>query len=157
MFNDNDSKTFLELMIQCVELYKEFITLESIKMENISQNKYKTLDEYVKKEEALLLEARGLEKKRENILIKYNLQDKKMNEIIFLFNEPYLNQIEKKFNELSNIIIDLKHINQNCNSMTQIRLHKINETLNKLKNEKLRDNSPIKVIGKKSEKLSQKV
>lgn len=126
-----------EMMKQHLAFYKEFLGLEKAKMEDISKNNVASLDNYVKKEEAYLLKARGFETKRNKFLNEIGLENTTMKEVIKTAPDEKKELLEDAYNELSNILLDLKEVNKRCNFMIQIRLQRIEASLNALKsNEK---------------------
>lgn len=160
MINNDDAKDYLDLMCQYVSFYEEFIALEKLKMDTLSHNRLDQLDQHIKEEEAFLMRAKGLDQKRESFLSVYHLKGKKMREIIPLFPQPYQNDIQQKFNELSDILLSLKRINSRCNTMTELRLHRIQLKIAEMQNEPKQQNARIKITKKGSRrdgKLSQKV
>ena len=160
MISQDDAKNYLDLMYRYVDFYKEFIALEKLKMEDLSQRQLERLDQRVREEEAFLLRAKGMEQKRTAFLEAYQLNDKKMSEIMPLFPPAYQGDIQRKFDELSGILLDLKEINSRCNTMTELQLKRIQLRIAEMQEESAQQSLRIKLTkkgGKKDGRLSQKV
>lgn len=160
MISQDDAKDYLDLMCRYVDFYKEFAALEKLKMKDLSLHQLERLDQRVREEEAFLLQAKGMDQKRIAFLSAYQLNDKKMSEIIPLFPQPYQRDIQQKFDELSTILLDLKQINARCNTMTELQLQRIQLKIAEMQDGSTRQNARIKITkktGKKDGKLSQKV
>ncbi len=160
MISQADAKDYLDLMCRYVDFYKEFTALEKLKVKDLSLHQLEQLDQRVREEEAFLLRAKGLDQKRTAFLNTYQLNDKKMSEIIPLFPQPYQRDIQQKFDELSRILLDLKQINTRCNTMTELQLQRIQLKIAEMQDGSTRQNARIKITkkaGKKDGKLSQKV
>lgn len=160
MINSDDAKDFLDLMCKYISFYEEFIALEKHKMNALSLNQLDQLDQNVKEEEAFLMQAKGMDQKKDSFLSAYQLSDKKMSDVIPLFPQPYQDEIQQKFNVLSDILLDLKAINSRCNTMTEIRLHKIQEKIAEIQGKAKQQNVRMRITKKGSKKegrLSQKV
>lgn len=160
MISQDDAKAFLDLMCRYVSFYEEFVALEKLKMNDLGLNHLEHLDRHVREEEAFLMQAKGMDQKREALLNAYQLSDKKMNDVIPLFPQPYQTDIWHRFNELSQILLDLKQINTRCNTMTELRLHRIQLKIAQMQEKSTRQNGRIKItkkVGKRDGKLSQKV
>lgn len=128
------AKEFFDLMKSHVALYTEMKRVETEKMADIAGNHFEKLDDYVKKEEALLLKSRGLELSRSRFFKKYNLTDTRMNGVIAVLPEEMRPEGEQFYKALSELVFDIKRINERCESMSELRLHRIENAVNRLQN-----------------------
>jgi len=152
------AKIFYDLMQQYVVFYKEFFEFETKKLEDVANNRIDLMDEHVKKEEVFLLKSRGFEVKREAFLKDAGLENMSMSEVIKTSPEEAEGKLEGVFSELSNLLLDLKEINLRCNSMIELRLHRIEKTLNQLEENQQKDyNNSAKNDKKKTDFISRKV
>ncbi|NCC86417.1 MAG: hypothetical protein EOM05_00925 [Clostridia bacterium] len=152
------AKTFYDLMQQYLVFYKEFLEFETKKLDDVANNRIDIMDEHVKKEEVFLLKSRGFEVKREEFLKNVGLENMSMSEVIKTSPEESRGQMSDAFSELSDIVLDLKEINSRCNSMIELRLHRIEKTLNRIEeNQQSNYNSFAKSDKKKTDFISRKV
>ena len=154
----NQVKIFYNLMQQYLVFYKEFLDFETKKLDDVANNRIDIMDEHVKKEEVFLLKSRGLEVKREEFLKNAGLESMSMSEVIKTSPEELKGQLSDDFSELSDIVMDLKEINSRCNSMIELRLHRIEKTLNRIEeNQQSNYNNSAKSDKKKTDFISRKV
>ncbi|MEG1179008.1 MAG: flagellar export chaperone FlgN, partial [Oscillospiraceae bacterium] len=114
--------------------------------------------EHVKNEEVFLLKCRGFEVKRQAFLKELGLENMLMRDVIKQAPEEMREQLDSVFSELSEAILDLKEINNRCNSMIELRLHKIEKTLNQLEESKQKSQKgPTKGEKKFTDFISRKV
>lgn len=152
------AKIFYDLMQQYLVFYKEFLDFETKKLDDVANNRIDIMDEHVKKEEVFLLKSRGLEVKREEFLKNAGLESMSMSEVIKTSPEELKGQLSDDFSELSDIVMDLKEINSRCNSMIELRLHRIEKTLNRIdENQQSNYNNSAKNDKKKTDFISRKV
>lgn len=151
---------FMELMRQHIACYKEFLALENQKFEDMSQNRLEKLDQHVKKEEAYLLKAKGLERTRELFLEQFGMGDYTMTQVIASFPSSEKEEATILFNELSELLLDLKQSNTRGNFLAELRLRRIQGILKKLEgNPEMQKlyTQHAKQTGKNAEWISQKV
>lgn len=116
---------FITHMKDVQNFYTEFLELENGKYEDILEDKLDVLDQHMKKEEVFLLRARGLEQERERLLAQMELQGCRMTQVIDAFDEPQKSELKQVFGELSAVLLDLKEVNLRCNSLSELKLHRI--------------------------------
>lgn len=154
----NQVKIFYNLMQQYLVFYKEFLDFETKKLDDVANNRIDIMDEHVKKEEVFLLKSRGFEAKREEFLKNAGFENMSMSEVINTSPEESRGQLSDVFSELSDILLDLKEINSRCNSMIELRLHRIEKTLNRIEeNQQSNYNNSAKSDKKKTDFISRKV
>lgn len=134
MINKQLSEELLHFFQNYLLFYKDFLVLETEKFEDMSQNNLQTLDERVKKEQAYLLKLKGLEIEREKLIGQTGDPKTTFRGLIPLFEEPYRAKMKSIYDELSDVLLDLREMNHRCNYLTEIKLHNITVDLNKIKN-----------------------
>lgn len=134
MINGQLSEQLLHFFQNYLLFYKEFLSIEAEKFEDLSRNNLRSLDDRVKQEQAYLLKLRGLEIEREKLVGKTGDPKTTFRQLIPLFDEPYRKEIKAIYDELSNVLLDLREMNRRCNYLTEIKLHNVEVTLNKIKN-----------------------
>lgn len=146
------------MMHHYLVFYKEFLNFETKKLDDVANNRIKLMDEHVKNEEVFLLKCRGFEVKRQAFLKELGLENMLMRDVIKQAPEEMREQLDSVFSELSEAILDLKEINNRCNSMIELRLHKIEKTLNQLEESKQKSQKgPTKGEKKFTDFISRKV
>ena len=156
--DEKQATTFYELMQQYLVFYKEFLEFEKTKLEDVTNNRIDLIDNHVKKEEVFLLRSKGFEVKRESFLKELGLDDLTMSEIIEKTPEGSKEKLSLIFSELSEVLLDLKEINSRCNSMIELRLHRIEKTINQLdENQQKQYNDSAKKSKNRSDFISRKV
>lgn len=134
MMNESLANELISFFQKYLSFYKDFVQLETDKYNDISMNRVSKLDDHVKSEEAFMLKSRGLELERDRLVAKTEMPDAKFRELIPLFESPQREEIQKIYDELSVVLLDLKEINLRCNYLTELRLHRVQIDLKKLEN-----------------------
>lgn len=127
------SSELLSFFENYLSFYKDFLQLETDKYNDLEANCLDVLQDRIKTEEVYMLRSRGLEIERDKLLAKANFPKTTFRELIPLFDPPVRRKIDNIYQELSQVLLDLKEMNRRCNNLTQIRLHHINSELEKLK------------------------
>lgn len=131
MLDEQFSGEFVFFLNQYNVFYQEFAEFENSKFEAMSEDNIKLIDDFVKREQALLLKSRGLEKERDSHMIKAGYPQMILREFIPLLDTKYQKNAQELFESLSDSLLSLKDINNRCNNLAQIRLHKIQKELNR--------------------------
>ena len=134
MINKQLSEELLHFFQSYLLFYKDFLLLETEKFEDMSHNNLRSLDERVKQEQAYLLKLKGFEIEREKLVGQAGDPKTTFRQLIPLFEEPYQKDIKAIYDELSNVLLDLREMNRRCNYLTEIKLHNIAADLNKIRN-----------------------
>lgn len=132
MINQTLSDELVLFFERYLSFYKEFLQLETEKYQDISNDRYQRMDRHVKSEEAFMLRSRGLELERDKLMSKVGVPDVTFRELIPLFDSPWQDKVKNIFNELSTVLLDLKDMNNRCNSSITIRLRQIQTAIDKL-------------------------
>lgn len=146
----------IELLKECAEVYKQFLELEYEKYDIVIKNDIETLDDIVSKEQVVFLKMRGLEQKREKLIISMGMSGKTFKEII-----DYLDNDEKllsEYEKLRSIISEVKKISSLCKTLIEVRLHRLDKAMSQLgESENTYRNKEIKNSSAKSLIISKKV
>ena len=121
-----------EIMDEYISLMDKLIEFETEKLNAIKINKAKDLDKFLKEEQVLLLQLRGLDVKREKFLRENGLEGKKYREIIDLAEGEEKGELDKSFSILSAKTKDFKSLIRTINSYIDIKLHTIDAVIDKL-------------------------
>lgn len=132
-------RTFSEELIAFLKRYLDFfegfLALETEKYQDIAQNQVDKLDAHVKAEEALMLKFRGMERERERLMQQANAPGASFRELLPLFDETVRPDAEQLYDKLSAAILELKEMNLRCNYLTELRLHRIDTEIKKIRNQ----------------------
>jgi hypothetical protein len=129
------SNEFLLFFQRYLSFYKEFLHLETGKYNDIISNNLGSLDEHVKTEQAYMLKSRGLELERAKLMAQTETPNATFKEMIFLFDLSVQDQIKLLYNDLSEVLLNLKNMNLRCNYLTKLKLQRVEIDLKKLKNQ----------------------
>lgn len=134
MLTKQQSDEFIVFLKRYLAFYENFVEVECQKYETIAQNDIETLDSFVTKEQALLLQSRGLEAERDKIMDGYGHKETTLREFLPLLDASVSDKAKDLYSKLSNVMLDLKDVNSRCNQLTQLRLHRIDTELKRLEN-----------------------
>ena len=115
-----------------LEFYKRFLQLEQDKFKVISDNNIDKLDTFVVKEQALMLQSRGFELQRDQLIKKEISSDITLKELVTLVDNETKDKISEIHQELCNVLLDLKAINKASNSLVELKLHTIDTNIKRL-------------------------
>jgi len=117
-----------KLLTEGINLHREFLKLEERKREALIIDSITELDKVVELEQVLHLKMRVLESKR----IKLAKQTgKTLREMIYELEDK---ELENKFEELNEILTELKKVTSLCKTLLEVRLHRLEVMSNKLGN-----------------------
>lgn len=153
------SDEFILFLKRYLSFYQDFLELETKKHEIISQNDIKQLDSFVTKEQAYLLQSKGMEAERYKIMNTCGFKNSTLREFLLHLDSSVQQSATSIFDELSNVLLDFKAMNKRCNSLIELRLHRIGNSIKQLEQEgvlpKSYDNTaqvgakPLNMISKK--------
>lgn len=132
MINLTLSKELLHFFKRYLAFYNDFYDIESQKYKDISSNIVKSLPLHVKKEEVYFLKSKGLELERDRLLEKAGCSQITFQQLIPLIDAEVQEDLKKVYEELSQVLLNLKDINLRCNKLTQLRLHRVEIELGKI-------------------------
>jgi len=117
---------------EILELYSSFVKVEYEKYDAVVRNNIDKLDEIISKEQVFYLKAKGLEQRREKIIISLNMKDKTIKEIIEMTGEDESSRLKLLCERLNESLSDFKKINSECKTLIDVRLHRIDTAMSKL-------------------------
>ncbi|MBW7573343.1 flagellar protein FlgN [Caproiciproducens faecalis] len=128
------AEKLLQFLSEYLDFYKNFLQIETEKYDDLSNSKVETIDAHVKTEEAFMLKSRGLEAEREKLVSQTGNPKATFRQLIDLFEPSLRPKAKEIFDELSQVMLNLKEINLRCNNLTELKLHRIQTDLNRLTN-----------------------
>lgn len=121
-----------ELLQDSAELYENFIKVEYEKYDAVIKDDINKLDEIISKEQVFYLKMKGLEQKREKLAQAMNMTDKTLKEIIETSDKDENYKLKLVYDRLFKALKDFKKINQECKTLIEVRLHRIENAMTKL-------------------------
>lgn len=150
-------ENLMDILKESADLYKNFLELGYKKYDTIIKDDLRALDDIVSKEQVLYLKMRGLDQKREKLLDSMGMRGMTLKEIIDSANSDK-NVLLKEYDELKNIISEVKKISSLCKTIIDVRLRRIDKAKNQLGEiENTYTNNDIKSGNAKSLVLSKKI
>lgn len=120
------------LLKENAEILENTIKIEYEKHEAIINDDINILDSIVEKEQVFYLEMKGIEQKRIKLVDSMGMKDKKMSQIISSAHGEDREKLQDIYDRLLKALNDFQKISQECRTLIEIKLHKINDSLNKL-------------------------
>jgi len=146
----------IELLKESAEVYKQFLELEYKKYDIVIKNDISTLDDIVSKEQVVFLKMRGLEQKREKLVVSLGMNGRTFKEIIDDQDED--ENLLSEYQNLKSIISEVKKISSLCKTLIEVRLHRLDKAMSQLgENENTYTNKEIKNGSAKSLIISKKI
>ncbi len=122
----------IDLLEENADLYKNFLELEYKKYDTVIKNDIDTLNDIVADEQVYYLKIRGMEQKREKLLVSLGYKDKTLKEIISVYNDDEKYMLNEKYNELSKLITEVKKISSLCKTLIEVRMNRIEKAMAQL-------------------------
>lgn len=127
---------YIAFLEEYCHVYKDFSALEQEKLNLYLSKHYFDLDEFVKREQVMVLKTQGLEQRRERLHNELQTSAKTLRELIELIEEDVLQQrLRNVYQELSGYVQLIKANNERCQEIVKEKL----ELLDKSKDDLLRD------------------
>ncbi|MDF2948240.1 MAG: hypothetical protein K0R07_250 [Sedimentibacter sp.] len=146
----------IELLKESAEVYKQFLELEYKKYDIVIKNDVISLDDIVSKEQVVFLKMRGLEQKREKLIVSFGMNGKTFKEIID--NQDEDENLLSEYQKLKSIISEVKKISSLCKTLIEVRLHRLDKAMSQLgESENTYTNKEIKNGSAKSLIISKKI
>lgn len=124
-----DVGTYIQFMEKYCDCYEELNALEQEKLDIVVHNQLHLLEDIVKREEVAVLQARGLEVKRQEMQQKIGAAGKTMQEIIDSLEGKQQQDLRDVQVRLSNQVKRLQGNNKICAQMIQDRLKEIDKKI----------------------------
>lgn len=148
----------IDILKESADLYKSFLELEYEKYDAVIKNDIDALDDIVSKEQVYYMKMRGVDQRREKLVETMGCKGLTLKEIIAADIIKNNDELTEKYNELSEIIQEVKKINSLCKTLIEVRMHKIDDALVQLgEKDKTYSNAENKNNSGKSLMFSKKV
>ncbi|MCI1965306.1 MAG: flagellar protein FlgN [Oscillospiraceae bacterium] len=133
MLDEETSDRLISYFKRLLDFYREFLEFETKKHGYLEQDRLDQLDACMKREQAFVLKARGLEQERAAIMQNTPTPSARFREIIPLFPSGCRQQIETLYENLSSVLVKLKETNRKSNLLTEQKLRQTSVVLDRLK------------------------
>lgn len=134
MIENGLADTLLSFFERYLAFYKDFLLLETTKYQDMRENRLEKLSQHVKDEEAYSLKARGLEMERDRLVLQASSSDTTFRGLIPLFDQSRQERAKGLYDELYKVMTSIKETNRGCNYLTELKLHRVQIELRKMKN-----------------------
>lgn len=120
-----------ELALLCGLLEKQYavqkrlLELENSKTLILAKGDDSKLDQFIKQEQPLIMETDNLEKQREALLKKIGMQNLTLKETIDRAESPIKSELSDIFRRLSDVVDQLKNVNQLNMKLLNLRLQTV--------------------------------
>jgi hypothetical protein len=129
-----DSLTdFNKLVAGLIETIKSLIAIEQDKLSAITKKDLEKLDACIKEEQVQVMKFKGLDKKREQLLVSLGYDGLSFSQIISTLDGSEKNETQKLFDLLKKCTKDFGTINSSVKTAIDINLHSVNKALDRLK------------------------
>ncbi len=131
-------KEFKEVIEELIAVFIELSGIANVKLSAAKNNRAATVEECLKKEQAVVMKLRGLEAKREKIQAEMGFEGLKFKEILEKLSEEEREDLLPYFDALSREIQLFDHANENVQTMLKVNLRNIDRELeNRQKSSKI--------------------
>lgn len=124
---------FHQIVHALIDLLKTLMGIEQEKLQAITQNDLEKLDACIKEEQAQVLKLRGLDRKRDLLLVRMGYENLSFKEIIEVLPQEDRAESRQLYNELQKATEDFNSVNASVRTALEVNLHNINATLESLK------------------------
>ncbi len=130
---------FEAVLNKMIILFREWTTIQSLKLQAIKHNQVAVLEDYLNKEQPMVMRLRGLELEREKQQALLGFQDKKFQQILEEISEEEKEELVPLFHELSSQLQVFQEMTDNVNQLLQMNLHQIDKKIDRAKGRHYRE------------------
>lgn len=134
MIDTNWSDRLLEFFKAMLGFYGDFLTFEREKYSVIVSGELVKLDGSLKREQAFVLKARGLDSDRQKLLEQAGAADCTFRELIPLVEPSRQAELQRVYGEICSTISDIQNVNRRCSQMTKLKMNRISRVLSEMEN-----------------------
>lgn len=115
----------LPVLVRLTDVLKQLNRTEEAKADAASSSRHQLLDSILSREQALILDMRGLEQKRLSILEKAGLKDATFRQLLEAEDEEGRTRLFPVFEELTQAANQLKETKESADRILKVRLRQI--------------------------------
>lgn len=128
------SDRLIQFFESLLDFYKEFLSFEQEKYSIIASGKLNELDSYLKREQAFVLKARGLDQERIKTLEEAGAAEGTFREMIPQLEPSRQERMKSLYEQISDTVNKLQSVNKRCSQMTRLKLGRVSKVLSSLEN-----------------------
>lgn len=136
---------FKEIIHQLIKLFSDLTELEQSKLQAITENNLKELEECMSKEQVAVMQLRVLEKHRDEIQSEMRMKGLSFQEIIRIFDGDEKNELERMYHQLADVLTVFNSTADSAKTAIESNLYSIEAILERLKQ---KDRKQAQVQGK---------
>lgn len=136
---------FKEIIHQLIKLFSDLTELEQSKLQAITENNLKELEECMSKEQVAVMQLRVLEKHRDEIQSEMGMKGLSFQEIIRIFDGDEKNELERMYHQLADVLTVFNSTADSAKTAIESNLYSIEAILERLKQ---KDRKQAQVQGK---------
>lgn len=125
----NDYTSFIELIKEFILLFDMLISVEQKKLDAAIENKVSFVEECLNKEQAAVLQLRGLEKRREAEQKKLGMENFTFRQILAEVPAETASVLQPLFDQLSGQVRTFQSVSDSAKDIIEVNLHKIQSSL----------------------------
>ena len=125
-------KEFIKVIEDLTELFRNLTEMGNMKVQAAKEHRVAMLDSCMIKEQALVLNLKGLEKKREACLVRLGYEGKSFREILEIVPEEERVILKPIFEEFSRQVRIFKQVNEDVVTLIKINQRKLSKQLKDL-------------------------
>jgi len=130
----NDGLDFYKIMEEIMNLVDSVIALENQKLDAIASNDISELDRIMKEEQAIILQFRGLEKKRDKIQDDLGLSSLTFREMIDKDTLSNSKELAKLYQQMNEKMKEVKTVTDCTKKYIELHLHSLDTLITNLQN-----------------------
>ncbi len=122
------------LLEQALGFYREFLKLEREKYDVVAAGRLEKLDACMKREQAFVLKARGLDRERQKLMDETPTPHAALRELLPACPPEKRERARSLYGSLSAAVGELRKANDRCQKLTRVRLNQISRIRSKIEN-----------------------
>ncbi len=135
MLDSGTARNLTALFETMLEFYQKFLAMEQEKLDVLKKGQLEALDPLLRREQAFVLRAKGLELDRQHLLEGTENSKATFRELLKLFVPEEREKPQKLYGELSAVINRLQKVSSDSERLLQIKSLRAAAVLNKLEND----------------------
>ncbi|MCI8639975.1 MAG: flagellar protein FlgN [Coprococcus sp.] len=120
---------FIEVIRELIALFENMIPVEQEKLDAAIKNRVSFVEECMHKEQAFILQLKGLEQKREAAQRRLNMENNTFRQILEKAPEDVATVLRPLFDQLSSQVQMFRSISDNARDIIEVNLHAIQSAI----------------------------
>ena len=120
---------FIEIIKELIALFENMIPVEQEKLDAAVKNRVSFVEECMHKEQAFILQLKGLEQKREAAQKRLNMENYTFRQILDHAPDDVVSVLQPLFNQLGGQVQTFQSISDNAKDIIEVNLHVIQSAI----------------------------